>query len=658
MDEAHEYLGAHKARDHEKLLAIIGGMHAQTVLTTGTLPVSTEALLLTKAHLNFEPPTHATIREPLVRPELAHHVLIVPKHPCVFGATEALAGELLGTLDHEERMIVFVMGKQEAESFGCKLDAPRYYSGMEPEVQASNIAAWKSGQSRLIFATPALIQGIDHPSVRYVIFHSGSYGLVSYYQGAGRGGRSGSRCDIFTVMADQRATSHMRGGEEDLEARAMWGDFVATKSCRVSVLSECFDGKPATCESILGQVKCDNCNPEDHHHQLALRVVRRVAGTSTSTSTAGKKRAVEDISRDDGSEYWDAVGTIDTEAVLEIDRLEQNCCATGPKKPKLCGLAMTEGEDRSANASTSKHANMEPYTPTMSRPSTSSLSSASLFRPHRLGHREGTSSRLDVSSPCPPSSAAFDFSTPLAPSAPHSAAAPLRRLDFSKAPVPEARAIEVGGSITRRALGNSQGLWEKRRKSAHLNKVMPILENYCAVCLVLTGKFVTSAKIGPTVGASLDVHKPFRDCHNPLPHFDFNGFITFRSKIRLPGEHRYCFLCGMPKGKSRDKLEPTCHTGSSSSLKGHTSLGSPSGPNSNVCPFSNIVQATLFTAYHHPPTMKALAQQFPGLGIANPEEPVPVDQWVYWLCKDEADGEYWKGLEVFLFIMTSLGLTP
>src|SRR5882762_1035771 len=77
-------------------------------------------------------------------------------------------------------------------------------------MEGQTFLAWDSGQSNLISATTALIQGIDQPNVKYIVFHEGTYGLISYHQGSGRAGRTGSPASVFVVF--NGAVQYVRPG--------------------------------------------------------------------------------------------------------------------------------------------------------------------------------------------------------------------------------------------------------------------------------------------------------------------------------------------------------------------------------------------------------------------------------------------------------------
>jgi superfamily II DNA helicase RecQ len=276
------------------MLELLGKFPAQKVFCTGTLPLRMETLFLRNVFLSHDPPTHIFVRLPTFRPELAHHVVTIPSSmpPTVSGLdiTVDLANSLRGLLHARERAIIFVMSVADADALSRRLGCAKYYSALgeddaatDSDAKVINHSSWVQGLSIIIVSTPALVQGIDYPYVRFVVFHGGAYGLISYYQGAGRGGRTGLRCDIFTVR-DERGGFEPRERVEDVEAAVEWHEFMITNQCRLAIITGCFDGESVTCHMIPGQQLCDNCRPEDEHHVLALSAVTSRLATHTTPS--------------------------------------------------------------------------------------------------------------------------------------------------------------------------------------------------------------------------------------------------------------------------------------------------------------------------------------------------------------------------------------
>ena len=434
-------------------------------------------------------------------------------------------------------------------------------------------------------ATPALIQGINYPSIRFVVFHGGSYGLISYYQGAGRGGRGGSRCDVFTVL-DLRNSSTQAVTGEDLEANQEWEAFVLTRECRLRITTSCFDGHPATCQQIEDQQVCDNCaHPQDNGILEAL-ALRALQGPTQQAST--NKRPLEAElygDREEGNSHhlWKRPRTVEVHS-------EPPSIPDGP-------------QPHTGNNSFFSQKKLRPLEPMLPLPT------------RNLGHPGAT--------------------------------------QWQGAIGPK----EVGPAIVQGAFLNRQPVEEMRKKSHRLNKIMPAMQGICPACFILTGKRVKSLPVGSKgAGADESQHIPFKHCQFPQSRCpNMWEFISFRKMIKLKGGFHYCFSCGMPQNKNRNGLEPKCHEDWGENCS-RAKLNTPVNPGTlvkGVCPWSGIIQASLFALFHDKMAMKALKE--PPIGLQDPDQ-MSLAQWASWLNKDESEkGEYWKGLEVFLFKMAEYG---
>lgn len=167
-------------------------------------------------------------------------------------------------------MIIFVQGVELCNTIAEALKCAKYHSGLpaDGENKAFFMHQWISGQTKIIVATPALIQGVDYPAVRSTIFVENTYGAMGLVQGAGRGGRNGNRSDCFLV-ADLRITYTTIKGYDNQGMEAL-ESFAAHGHCRAEELSHYFDGKRWKCHQIEGQLPCDTCNPADSFQHIAF----------------------------------------------------------------------------------------------------------------------------------------------------------------------------------------------------------------------------------------------------------------------------------------------------------------------------------------------------------------------------------------------------
>jgi hypothetical protein len=648
LDECQEYFSAHTDRDesYQEMLTIISKPPIQKVFDSATIPVCLMDTLLQKVHLGGTPRSYIIIHQDTSRPELAHHVLRIPRSlpvsRSVLDVTTELARTLRGILKPEERMIVFVMQVPDADHLSGTIGCPQYHSCLPEQedkgkgkekrrevrtIKDRNHDCWVEGQSKVIVATPALIQGIDYSWVRFVVFHLGAYGLISYYQGAGRGGHSRSRCDIFTIL-NPRAGFSLKNRPEDIEGVAAWKDFTSTRRCRVSVISSYFDGVQMDCRKIEHQQRCDNCLPTDGYQILATQIVHKQGGQPLQDG-GSKRPATDHLSS--FSEAWDRDPSWDTAIYAEADRIE----VRELKRSRLDHSSGPPAASLSCSSPASaSYSHRGPWTawgrvprqPTIAPP-------PSNFFP-------GMSREDNASFNSSPSLVGC-CSTPIPPSSGDSM---------------------VGSAIAQAAAANSASDMERRHKSELLDSFMPMLVGTCPICFILTRRRVRSHEIGYQETSDTK-HCPFFDCPfdellGPGPHPTIKEFFDWRKKIKLEPPYRYCWTCAMPQTLKGDDLEPICHkqwagTSTRSKLSSKNGNGNPAGKRN--CPWANIIQASMFVLRLDGQAMQELLPHF---NFTTSDDPtVTLAEWTQFLNIDLADqGEYWKGLEVFLFKVAEYGL--
>lgn len=104
--------------------------------------------------------------------------------------------------------------------------------------------------------------------------------------------------------------------------------------------------------------------------------------------------------------------------------------------------------------------------------------------------------------------------------------------------------------------------------------------------------------------------------------------------------------------QSKNGLEPRCHQ-----VWNETEGYAANKYKGDIirCKFENIVQAFLFAIFFHPKVMNKVLAHF---GFDAPSDDVRRKNMKWWtdlLNKEDSEkGEYWKGLEVFLFASEAL----
>lgn len=148
------------------------------------------------------------------------------------------------------------------------------------------------------------------------------------------------------------------------------------------------------------------------------------------------------------------------------------------------------------------------------------------------------------------------------------------------------------------------------RKTAELDQYMPIFQGHCPVCFVKR--------------RDLDPHS-VKEC--PNRHL-VNGWLDFKRTFVFTN-FTYCWKCGIPQDKESNGEGPVAH----------------SNPDFfRNCPFQDFVAIVLFAILKVPLHRDRMVRQF-----SLPEDTAYADI-CRWLSTEDSDaGEYYKGLEVFLW---------
>jgi ATP-dependent DNA helicase RecQ len=164
--------------------------------------------------------------------------------------------------------IVYAPTRKKVEDLAVKLAAATgrtvlpYHAGLDPQVRASNQAAFVASEDMVIVATVAFGMGIDKPDVRFVAHAGVPKSIESYYQETGRAGRDGDDAVALLLWAaDDFARARHRLGEVEEHRRDServridaLAALVETAGCRRALLLRHFgEDPPAACGN------CDNC---------------------------------------------------------------------------------------------------------------------------------------------------------------------------------------------------------------------------------------------------------------------------------------------------------------------------------------------------------------------------------------------------------------
>ncbi|GAY60458.1 hypothetical protein CUMW_202130 [Citrus unshiu] len=115
---------------------------------------------------------------------------------------------------NSESGIVYCFSRKECEQVAQELrqrgiSADYYHADMDINAREKVHMRWSKNKLQVIVGTVAFGMGINKPDVRFVIHHSLSKSVETYYQESGRAGRDGlpSECLLFFRPADVRLSS-------------------------------------------------------------------------------------------------------------------------------------------------------------------------------------------------------------------------------------------------------------------------------------------------------------------------------------------------------------------------------------------------------------------------------------------------------------------
>lgn len=170
----------------------------------------------------------------------------------------------LGPLPAGKRGVVYVRSYRTGEFVREKLGCPFYKA--RADAKSEILAEWIRGRGGWIVATGALGTGVNIKGISHVVHIDRPYGLTSFVQQSGRGGRDGEISQSIVVVRVENTSGRRRSGimseysTEQVDEDAMT-EFIQSKGCRRQVLGRRMDGLgDGGIDCREGDwVPCDNC---------------------------------------------------------------------------------------------------------------------------------------------------------------------------------------------------------------------------------------------------------------------------------------------------------------------------------------------------------------------------------------------------------------
>ncbi|XP_048320030.2 ATP-dependent DNA helicase Q-like 2 isoform X3 [Ziziphus jujuba] len=176
---------------------------------------------------------------------------------------EEIAGFIQEFYPNNESGIVYCFSRRECEQVAKELresgiSADYYHADMDVNAREKVHLRWSNNKLQVIVGTVAFGMGINKPDVRFVIHHSLSKSMETYYQESGRAGRDGlpSQCLLYFRPGDVPRQSTMvfyeNSGLQNLYDIVRY--CLSKRQCRRSSIFRHFAEPFQDCNGM-----CDNC---------------------------------------------------------------------------------------------------------------------------------------------------------------------------------------------------------------------------------------------------------------------------------------------------------------------------------------------------------------------------------------------------------------
>ncbi|XP_012837366.1 PREDICTED: mediator of RNA polymerase II transcription subunit 34 isoform X2 [Erythranthe guttata] len=178
-------------------------------------------------------------------------------------AIDGIAEYVQTSYPNNESGIVYCFSRKECEQVAKELrdrgiSADYYHADMDVHAREKVHMRWSSGKLQVIVGTVAFGMGINKPDVRFVVHHSLSKSMETYYQESGRAGRDGlpSECLLYFRPADVPRQSSMvfyeNSGLQNLYDIVRY--CMSKRQCRRGAFFKHFAEPLRDCDGM-----CDNC---------------------------------------------------------------------------------------------------------------------------------------------------------------------------------------------------------------------------------------------------------------------------------------------------------------------------------------------------------------------------------------------------------------
>ncbi|CAN6163410.1 unnamed protein product [Urochloa humidicola] len=259
------------------------------------------------------------------RPNLFYKVY--EKSPVGKVVIDEIANFIGESYPNNESGIVYCFSRRECEQVAKELrdrgiSAEHYHADMDIIDREKVHMRWSNGKSQVIVGTVAFGMGINKPDVRFVIHHSLSKSMETYYQESGRAGRDGlpSECVLYYRPGDVPRQSSMvfyeNCGLQNLYDIVRYCQ--SKRSCRRGAIFRHFGEALQECNGM-----CDNCASSIELKEIDATQHTKVIVSLLHDLQLNDQRATLLQLMDKFKAKWKGLGRSNQDVDLKREEIEQ-----------------------------------------------------------------------------------------------------------------------------------------------------------------------------------------------------------------------------------------------------------------------------------------------------------------------------------------------
>ncbi|XP_034569350.1 ATP-dependent DNA helicase Q-like 2 isoform X1 [Setaria viridis] len=263
------------------------------------------------------------------RPNLFYKVH--EKSPVGKVVIDEIANFISESYPNNESGIVYCFSRRECEQVAKELCdrgilAEHYHADMDIVAREKIHMRWSKGKSQVIVGTVAFGMGINKPDVRFVIHHSLSKSMETYYQESGRAGRDGlpSECVLYYRPGDVPRQSSMvfyeNCGLQNLYDIVRYCQ--SKRSCRRGAIFRHFGEALQDCNEFFTGM-CDNCASSIELKEIDATHHTKVVVSVLHDLQLNEQRATLLQLVDKFKAKWKGLGRSNQDVDLKREEIEQ-----------------------------------------------------------------------------------------------------------------------------------------------------------------------------------------------------------------------------------------------------------------------------------------------------------------------------------------------